>query len=395
MIKSEFIQVSYLGGIPPRIHLQCKSLRKFGYKVRVMTHSSNQSLGSSYVDYMMGINTPILGWLSKTRVPKATRILLGHIEYISRLTKQLTPIVKPGDIVQLNHPLLLALVPLLRSKKVLIYYDAFEFYTVMFRNTGLLGRAFSVLCEKLENRYVPVLDGVFCVTSRNNWLKKRLMPLHRKIVELWNLPSLDQSINKELTNEIRRQFFGRELIAYIGGLKAHKGLTIFPDLVRQVARGYSRAHFLIIGKVQTDADVETWLHREGIREHCTHVPWVLPNVMNTYLSEAVVGLVLSPPSGIHLLVGPGNGRKMFTYMAAGLPVVAPKHGSAWDLVTSEMIGLQVDTTRAEDIANGVLTLLEQRELREQMANKAKSLFVERYNWECQEEKYIELFQPIK
>jgi glycosyltransferase involved in cell wall biosynthesis len=286
----------------------------------------------------------------------------------------------------------LALVPLLRSKKALIYYDAFEFYTVMFRNMGLLGRAFSLLCEKLENRYVPALDGVLCVTSLNNWLKKRMMLLHRKTVELWNLPSLDQSINKELTNEIRRQFFGRDLIVYIGGLKAHKGLTIFPDLVRQVARGHSRAHFLIIGNVQTEADVETWFNHEGIGEHCTYVPWVLPKVLNTYLFEATVGLVLSPPSGIHLLVGPGNGRKLFTYMATGLPVVAPNHGSAWDLVTKERIGLQVDTTRAEDVARGVLTLLEHKELREQMGNNAKTLFIERYNWECQENKYIEFIK---
>jgi len=355
-----------------------------------MTHNSNQSPERNYVDYIIGVHTPILSWLSNNRVPKSIRIALGHIEYIARLTKRLAPIVRPGDIVQLNHPLLLTLVPLLRRKKALIYYDAFEFYTVMFRNMGLLGRAFSLLCEKLEYRYVPALDGVLCVTSRNNWLKRKLMSLNCNTVELWNLPPLEPSVNKDLTYDVQRQLFGRDLIAYIGGLKAQKGLTIFPDLVRKVVSGHLGAHFLIIGNIKTDEDVQTWLSREGLGEHCTYIPWVLPEVLSTYLFEAAVGLVLSPPSGIHLLVGPGNGRKMFTYMAAGLPVVAPNHGSAWDLVTRERIGLQVDTTRAEDVAEGVLTLLEDKELREQMGNKAKTLFLERYNWESQESKYIGL-----
>jgi glycosyltransferase involved in cell wall biosynthesis len=384
------IQVAYLGGIPPRVDLQCKSLKKFGYSVGAVAHASEQSLGGTHLNDVVRVHTPIRNRLLKTKVPKTMRVTIGHLEYIFRVAHNLARKVTAGDIVQLSHPFLLTLVPLLKSKKVRIYYDAFEFYTLTLPELGLPGRAFSWLSGSLENRYVPVINGVLCVSSRDNWLKQRLKSLNPNTQEIWNLPSLEYSTDDKLSSEIRQRFFGKELIVYAGGLKPQKGLANFPDIVSRVVRKCATAHFLVIGKIKVHGDAQTWLIREGLDQHCTYIPWLSFNALYTYLVEASVGLILAVPTGSHLLLGPGGGRKLFTYMAAGLPVVAPIHSTSWDLVTTEKIGVQVDTTRAKDVAKGVLALLEQSQLRKEMADRAKYLFLEKYNWECHESKYIKL-----
>jgi glycosyltransferase involved in cell wall biosynthesis len=213
-------------------------------------------------------------------------------------------------------------------------------------------------------------------------------------LEIWNLPSLECYTDEKLTFEIRRRFSGKKLIVYAGGLKPQKGLENFPDIVRHVVKKCTEAHFLIIGNVKVDGHVQAWLIREGIDQHCNYIPWLSFNALYTYLVEASVGLILSVPTGSHLLLGPGGGRKLFTYMAAGLPVVAPYHSASWDLVTAESIGIQVDTTRAEKIGARIIELLEKRKVREEMARRAKTLFIEKYNWECQETKYIEMFSGL-
>lgn len=394
VLKSvNIVIVCFSDGMPPRIDLQSGSLKKYGYNVSVMVREGRRVLRSSFGVQVREVRTPLLRWLMR-RVPKVLSIPIGYVEYIYCVGKILCSSSKKGDIVQLCHPFLLPLVRMLHKRRTRVFYDAFEFYAVMFSEFGLPGRALSLLCDILETRYVPTLDGVACVTSRDDWLKERMERLNPNTVELWNLPSLEHSLDKKLLNKIHREFIGKDLVVYVGGLKVQKGLSLFQDLVKHVVQMYPKAHFLIVGNIKCKEGGHAWLARNGLNQHCTYIPWVVPSALYSYLQEAHVGLMLSPPSGIHLLVGPGNGRKLFTYMAAGLPVLAPKHGSAWDLVTSERIGIQVDTTRAADVAEGVLTLLERRELREEMASRARTLFLERYNWECHETKYIEMFSGI-
>ncbi len=297
--------------------------------------------------------------------------------------------VQSGNIIVLTHPLLLMLVPTLKKAGAQVYYDCMEFEGMRMNQKGFVGKGFAKLYDFLENRYVPRLAGVLCVTSRDGWLKKRLTKLNPKTIELWNLPPRSISIDKKLLDKLQAQFAGRDIITYIGGLHAQKGLRVFPEMVRLVVREHKQAHFLIIGRIRAKEGPEGWLEKTGIHKYCTYVPWVAQDILFTYLQVSDIGLVLSWPEGTHLHLGPGGGRKVFTYFAAGVPVVAPQHSTAWNLVTDEKTGIQVDTTNPAAIADGISQLLADRRARNAMGQRALELFRQKYHWESQEKVFIE------
>jgi glycosyltransferase involved in cell wall biosynthesis len=382
-----FIYISFLAGIPPRMELQCNSLRKHGHHVRVVTWSGGKILGADSGLDRIEVGTPLARRL-RWEPLKPLRVFVEYFEYVARIAAEMKRSLSSGCVVQITHPFLLPLVGMCRRRQAKVYYDAFEFYAVMFRQMGVPARILAGLCDILERRYLPQVEGVFCVTSKDGWLRRHLATLNPRVLELWNLPARDQPIDQHARQEARSSFAGKDLVVYVGGLHAEKGLKIFPKVVKQLVKEHTAAHFLVIGNIRADSDPDIWLEKEGISKYCSFLPWSPPAVMNAYLREVAVGLILSVPTGTHVLLGPGGGRKLFTYMAAGLPVVAPRHSSAWDMVEREGIGIQVDSTCEKAVAGAVLELLINNTMRRRMAERARCLFEEKYNWDCQEKKFL-------
>lgn len=77
-------------------------------------------------------------------------------------------------------------------------------------------------------------------------------------------------------------------------------------------------------------------------------------------------------------------NRIFEYMAAGLPVVAPSYATEIaKIIDSEQCGLLVDFEKPDSIAEAMMTLLNNRELCREMGARAKSAFLARHNWESE------------
>ena len=385
--------VTWLADVPPRTALLSRSVQRYGFQTSSITWSEGHQLFPQLLppQKKITVTTPIFIRLKKWLEMHAPYFRQGlltrpvqYIEYTCRVRKVLLKTIRENDIVFLTHPFLLALVPALKKARVNAIYDCMEFDSMTMSQKDCAGKVLAKLYDFLENRYVPRLECVFCVTSRDGWLKKRLSKLNPKTIEFWNLPPHNISTDKKLLDKLQARFAGRDIITYVGGLHNQKGLRVFPEMVRRVIHEHNQAHFLIIGRIMAKEGPEGWLEETGIDKYCTYVPWVAQDILFTYLQVSDIGLVLSWPEGIHLHVGPGNGRKVFTYFAAGVPVVAPRHSTAWDLVSDEKTGVQVDTTSPAEVAKGILWLLRDKDLRARMGRQANTLYRQKYNWECQE-----------
>jgi glycosyltransferase involved in cell wall biosynthesis len=387
MKNNKIILVNFLGGVPPRTLMQYKSLNKFGYRAQIVHQSNGRDKTCMVSCDLLGINTAFFKRICSINIPKF-RGVVGYLEYLLRTAIVLRGSVHHGDVIQLNHPFLLSLVPIIRKKRARIFYDSFEFYSLVYEELGLPGRILSVFCRKIEDYFLPHIDGIICVNSKKSWLKTRLTHLNSKTLELWNFPSLDFADDKIVLDETIRKFQEKKLVVYAGGLKPQKGIRTLPEIVKIVTSENSNVHFLIIGSIESRDDPSDWLSKEGIEGKCSFIPWISPHRLQSYLRASCIGLILLEPRMTYLNLGLGGGRKLFTYMAAGLPVVAPSFGVSWDVVSKESIGFQVDTTRPEKTAIAINTLLRDDPLRIQMSQKAKKLFIDRYNWDKYELKYV-------
>jgi len=379
----------FLAGIPPRTELQARTLLKRGVPVLLLAWAGNTSGRDIPEAQYIEITTPV-GSSARSVGLRRPAVILEYFEFLLRSSICLLCRATPGVGIQVSHPLQLPLTPLLRRRGARVYYDVFEFYQATFSSQGRLGRVAASACSWLEARYVPAVDGVLCVTSQESWLKNRMTSLNPRTIELANYPSTVESALKRGAKPRRRLPTG--VIAYVGGLKHGKGLEVFAEVMRRVVDVLPGARFLIVGTIAAPGGAEVWLSTADPEHRCTYVPWTSPSNVQQLLSGADVGLVLTQPDDPrHHLVAAGNGRKIFTYMASGVPIVGPNFSPAWALLSERRLGLQVDTTNAQEIANAVVRLIQDDTMWRYMSQSARKAFERNFNWETQEQKLLTLY----
>jgi len=81
-------------------------------------------------------------------------------------------------------------------------------------------------------------------------------------------------------------------------------------------------------------------------------------------------------------------------MACGTPMVSFKVGGVPDLVRQNVTGYLAQPEDAEDFCNGIVTLLEDEQLRTKMSENCRAIAVNEYSLELQAKQYIELYQQV-
>jgi glycosyltransferase involved in cell wall biosynthesis len=72
-------------------------------------------------------------------------------------------------------------------------------------------------------------------------------------------------------------------------------------------------------------------------------------------------------------------NKIIEYLSAGLPVLSCLKGEVSRLIETERIGIVYEDGNAASLANAVMELLDARRMRDEMASRAKSLFLREYD----------------
>jgi hypothetical protein len=96
------------------------------------------------------------------------------------------------------------------------------------------------------------------------------------------------------------------------------------------------------------------------------------------LRRAAAGLVVFQPQANHLESQP---NKLFEYMSAGLPLVASDFPLWRELIEGHGLGLNVDPTDPEAIAEAMTWLLTHPEAAAAMGARGNRLVREQWNWE--------------
>ncbi|HEY9710226.1 MAG TPA: glycosyltransferase, partial [Oculatellaceae cyanobacterium] len=79
-------------------------------------------------------------------------------------------------------------------------------------------------------------------------------------------------------------------------------------------------------------------------------------------------------------------------MACGTPMVSFKIGGVPDLVRPGITGYLASPEDVQDFSNGIMQLLEDRNLRDRMGQNCRAIALEEYPLELQAQRYIELYQ---
>ena len=392
--------VAFWAVLTPRQILFLQTLKEEGWRITVLAWDREGSgtepiLPEGLVDELRLMVLPAPAW--------SLRLLASLPRYYARLLREVGRI--PGRPMWiLTHFLHLPIARFLRGH---VLYDAAEMYAVDmgFYACPLRRLATSVL-DRLELLLVRSVDGITTVDSLHGWLEARYRGLGKPVQVLWNLPARSDDVDPERTGTRgstgssgasagsgARE--GRKLVAYAGGLMKEKGFRVMLKAASRVLEVCPDTQFVFFGRLKDDEAVVNRLLDElrlgdAVR-FVSHVPY--PELL-VELHKCSVGLAPYQPVYHYPLVSSGNARKIFSYMQAGIPVVAPDFGEIGKVVREVGCGHLVDTEDLEALAEAVIDLLVHTEQAHAMGARGRRAFETRFSWEEERSKLLGLVDSL-
>ena len=119
--------------------------------------------------------------------------------------------------------------------------------------------------------------------------------------------------------------------------------------------------------------------------------WLAYEEMIEALFSSKIGIIVAHPIERYKTNYP---VKMFEYMAAGLPVIASKEGESASFLKEADAGILVDPLNIPEIAAAIISLLKNPAMAAEMGNRGRQLIFDKYNWEQESEKLLELYRSL-
>ena len=389
MVKKdkEVLFIIFSAFLIPRHQLMVRTLNDNGYKVTVISWVRNRRADTE--------NTPsyVYKWHSvnlKAGIGSASLLLKlpGLYQSIFNIVKQ-----KYFQFVFLGHFFLLP-VGMLLDKKSKIIYDSTEFFckdlAAYFHPVSNLAEPF---IKAFEKNFVKRTHGILTIDSKDNWFAHYYQSMHQNVQVLWNVPSIqDDPIPKEIEPFIQ-QYAGRQVVAYVGGLKHSKGLEVIIRAANHVRSRIPEVFFLLIGPWQQDKSlIQSLIKDFELEEYIQFVNPKSYRQMLAHIKCSKLGLAVHQNKQAYQYLGLGNGRKFFTYMQANIPIIAPSFGDLGKIVEDNGCGIRVDTESVQKVSSAILFLLLNPQIAGEYANSGRSAFENKVNWEIESEKFVSFIE---
>lgn len=113
--------------------------------------------------------------------------------------------------------------------------------------------------------------------------------------------------------------------------------------------------------------------------------------VNELYKSSRAGIVIYQPEPNHVAAQP---IKMFEFMAAGLPVVASNFPLWKRIIEGSGCGICVDPQDKNDVRNACVKLINNVDICHDMGKAGRKAVEERYNWNVEARKLLELYENI-
>jgi glycosyltransferase involved in cell wall biosynthesis len=377
--------------LSPRVQLEIKTLAEEGYLVKVLRWDMGNVVPST-IEKRKGVTVEYIRLIPLKGIKPIFYLPLLYY----RLAKKLRH--EDFDCLHCTESLLLPLAAFIRKrKKTKLIYDAYDMDSIrFFQYLPCLKNYMRKIFEFIENRLVTRANYVLTIDSRNGFLEKRYRRFNDNVEVLYSVPQLDVTLNPQRLKNVGKQYRGKRVIIYVGGIMERKGLIKALESIKPVKEKISNVKLLFIGPLKDSKSLaKEYIERHGLVDNIEFIDWLPYEEMLYYLEVAELGLALYQPIGHHKVAGKGQGRKFFTYMETSLPIVGPEFGVLGQVVREEKCGILVDTTNSRQIADAIMYLLDHPEEAKTMGERGRKAIEEKYNWEIEKEKLLKAYREME
>ena len=187
--------------------------------------------------------------------------------------------------------------------------------------------------------------------------------------------------DRELARRRRRALGlnGAVTVGYVGSFLDWHGVDVLLDAAEIIKRQFVRVEFIMVGP-HTAAIAES-VTRRGLNDIVHLIGPVEYDCVPSYVNACDI---LVAPYNVRgtsrSKKGIGSPLKVLEYMACGKPAIGSDLAQVADLIDDGKNGLLFPQGDAASLASAIVTLAQNRELREEMGARATESVSERYSW---------------
>lgn len=196
-------------------------------------------------------------------------------------------------------------------------------------------------------------------------------------------------------NKLRYQYNINEndhVIIFVGNINLWHGVQYLIKSAPLILKAIPNTKFLIVGDGQIKRELINLAEKVGVVNKFTFTGAVPYKSVPLYINVADV--CVAP------FIRARNDRlglspiKIYEYLACGKPVVASNVKGVGNLLEVSNSGIAVTPEDPNELANAIIKLLKDEQLREQMGKNGGELVVNNYSWENTAKKTIEVFKSL-
>jgi len=228
-------------------------------------------------------------------------------------------------------------------------------------------------------------DAIIALTDdMRNELKKYCK---KDIIVIPNGIDLEKfkGFSKQAVRDKFKIHFNKKVILFVGNLRSVKGIDYLIGAMNSIKEKVPEAVLLLVGDGEQKKELEEMVKHLNLEENIIFSGKVLNKYIPEYMSASDIFVLPSLSEGFPMVI--------LEAMASGLPIVATKVGGIPEVVKDGENGLLVEPKNSKQIAEKVLLLLENNELREKISNnnieKAKE-----YSWRNTIDKIEKIYSEV-
>lgn len=287
-----------------------------------------------------------------------------------------------------------ALLPIARAARRLgipFVYDAHDLWTGRPRRgrSRLYFAASQLYFRKLERRLLPRAAAHLTVSPPIARYLERAYRLP-EVTLVPNYPPAALAVERRELRSLpggERIPDGVELVLYIGGLMAERGIE---QLVRAMG-GLPAAHLVLLGEGVLAPAIRELATELGLSGRVHLLAPVPTKDVVAYAASASIGVSPIIPSCLNYRYSLPN--KLFQYMAAGIPVVASDFDQIRHVVLEHGAGYLVDMTNVRSLAAAIGILLGDPD-RASMGRNGRAAIATSFNWGVSADALLAVYQAL-
>jgi glycosyltransferase involved in cell wall biosynthesis len=357
----------------PRIfHKECRSLARAGFDVTVV-----------------GTN-----WKQGEKDHIQVKSVSGHSSRVGRMTRTVWSVYREAakqnaDVYHFHDPELIPIGLLLRACGKHVIYDIHEDMPKEILSKQYLPNWTRSLVSWVVSRMEATVSGQFsALVVVTPSIAKRFQPLNQKTVIVHNYPYVRELIRDghAISWDLRRQS-----VAYVGGLTWHRAIREMVQAMALLPDTLPATLELAGPEAKEDTSIMELTKHPGW-SRVKHHGFIDQRSTFHILQNVRAGLVLYHPEPNQVESMP---QKIFEYMGAGLPIIASDFPLWKQLIGGAGCGIFVDPLKPSEIAKAIEYIFTHPREAEEMGRRGQAAVLERFNWDTEAEKLIQLYQSLQ